>query len=55
MPDLPRLGWLPWLKKTVKQGIKVGLLFLEHARHLKKHPWCRWSATALSVEGVFSC
>ncbi|EIE25265.1 Asparaginase/glutaminase [Coccomyxa subellipsoidea C-169] len=25
MPDLPRLGWLPWLKKTVKQGIKVYL------------------------------
>ncbi len=24
MPDLPRLGWIPWLKKTVKAGIKVG-------------------------------
>ncbi len=26
MPDLPRLGWLPWLKKTVKQGIKVSFI-----------------------------
>ncbi len=26
MPDLPRLGWIPWLKKTVKAGIKVGLV-----------------------------
>lgn len=26
MPDLPRLGWIPWLKKTVKSGIKVGML-----------------------------
>ncbi|CAL8461743.1 g1274 [Coccomyxa elongata] len=25
MPDLPRLGWIPWLKKTVKAGIKVYL------------------------------
>ena len=25
MPDLPRLGWLPWLKKTVKQGIKASI------------------------------
>jgi L-asparaginase/Glu-tRNA(Gln) amidotransferase subunit D len=23
MPDLPRYGWLPWLKKTVRQGVKV--------------------------------
>ena len=23
MPDLPKQGWLPWLKKCVKQGIKV--------------------------------
>lgn len=23
MPDLPKYGWLPWLRKTVKQGVKV--------------------------------
>ncbi|CAL5222569.1 g4953 [Coccomyxa viridis] len=25
MPDLPKFGWLPWLKSTIKEGVKVYL------------------------------